>query len=245
MATSIYVKEDLPTWSEVYYEFYKNRVFSFDPTIEYQSDDIDKYWKIPRRKVLLTTVTNQFNKMLYEDGYSERFVTFLNNNITHNVVSAMFTCELITPPKELRTIDSYTQYMRDYDKWSSKYLDHFLKDRPIKEAPPIYTLSIPNGKPNPFITCDEDVDRINVDDLNGYLCIHPILFIEENDHKYAYCPTAFVPAQNVDWTKIIDWMMIPYIEYFENGVGWKDNNGNLIASDKVTTCVGSGFDPAL
>ena len=28
MATSIYVKEDLPTWSEVYYEFYKNKVLT-------------------------------------------------------------------------------------------------------------------------------------------------------------------------------------------------------------------------
>ena len=82
MIDSIYVKEDLPTWSEVYYEFYKNKTFSFDHEDDNQLNDIDKYWKIPRRKVLLATVANQFNKMLYEDGYSDKFMTFLNNNIT-------------------------------------------------------------------------------------------------------------------------------------------------------------------
>lgn len=243
---SVYVKEDLPTWSEVYYNFYKGKVFSFDHENPHHTDDLDKYWKIPRRKLLLTTVTNQFNKMLYEDRYSERFITFLNDNITRNAVSAMFTCELISPPKEITTVHSYTQYMRDYEKWSTKYLDHFLKNHPIKETPPIYTLTMPDGKPNPFIINDEDVERINVNDLNGYLCIHPIIFIEENNRKYAYCPTPFVPAQSVDWTKIIDWMMIPYIQYFENGVGWKDHNGDLIPLTMPEhNCVGVGFDPAL
>lgn len=242
MIDSIYVKEDLPTWSEVYYEFYKNKTFSFDHEDDNQLNDIDKYWKIPRRKALLATVTNQFNKMLYEDGYSDKFMTFLNNNITYDAVSAMFTCELVYP--EIKNIESYQTYMREYAMWSSKYLGTFVKNHPIKEVPPIYTLTMPTGNPNPFIDINDDVIRINVDDINGWMCVYPIIFL--GDNKRYYSPTPFVPSQSVDWTKIIDWMMIPFKDYFENGVGWKDNDGNVIASTHAAhNCSGAGFDPAL
>ena len=68
---SIYTKEELPTWSEMYEEFYKKEIYAY---IEENDKDIDPYWNIPRNKVLLSQACNQLNKMLFEDGLRETLI---------------------------------------------------------------------------------------------------------------------------------------------------------------------------
>ena len=70
---SVYAKEELPTWSEVYNEFYKQKMFSYSITDPSQQT-IDPYWKIPHMKYIIMTVCNQFNKMIFEDGYKDEII---------------------------------------------------------------------------------------------------------------------------------------------------------------------------
>jgi hypothetical protein len=60
---SLYDKDCLPTWGELYNEFY------FSKKAEYNHLDMimDPYWKQPRQKILLAFVCNQLNKMIFED----------------------------------------------------------------------------------------------------------------------------------------------------------------------------------
>ena len=63
--TSIYSKDELPTWEELY-KFYKEENFEYS---RYDYDiPTDPYWKRPRKVVLLALICNQLNKMLYEDN---------------------------------------------------------------------------------------------------------------------------------------------------------------------------------
>lgn len=235
-AISLYVKEDLPTWSEVYYDFFKKKAFTYDPT---EDTDVDLYWKLPSRKMLICKIANQFNKMLYEDDYNIKFMTFIDNNIVDNPLSAMFVAEV--PGSEITSIDAYIAYMESSRSILNRYV--------IKEVPPIYTFPLPNGNVNPFVQHRRDVDRINIDDVpddNGKCQLSIIILTDNKDNGIYYPIRSIIPDMTRDLDKIINWMMIPYISYFENGVGWKDDHGNLIGSDnKPTTCIGSGFDPAL
>lgn len=65
---SVYTNNELPTWNEVYEEFYKGQYYlnpdSFDND---KLTQIDLYWKIPRWKVLVAICCNEFNKCIHED----------------------------------------------------------------------------------------------------------------------------------------------------------------------------------
>lgn len=54
-----------------------------------------------------------------------------------------------------------------------------------------------------------------------------------------------VVAEPVLFKEILSVMIKPVIDYFENGIGWKDENGNIISSDPSVNICHSGFDPAL
>ena len=60
---SIYCKDDLPTWHEIYYEFYLKDLFNYDCN----DTELDLYWKIPHKKMIIGFVCNQLNKMIFED----------------------------------------------------------------------------------------------------------------------------------------------------------------------------------
>lgn len=63
---SLFAKEELPTWDELYKEFWLEKVFVYDPNDPtHQTPDL--YWKRPHRKMLLSWVCNQLNKMVCED----------------------------------------------------------------------------------------------------------------------------------------------------------------------------------
>ena len=60
---SMWVKEELPTWSELR-EWYECAYYTYT---DQPDQKMDVYWKIPRSKYLLSVVCNQLNKLLYED----------------------------------------------------------------------------------------------------------------------------------------------------------------------------------
>lgn len=73
---SRWTKDDLPTWHELYYDFYLPHEYSYTPG-NYQL--IDHYWKIPRKVYLLATASNQLNKMIGEDGDKQNTLRYLNH----------------------------------------------------------------------------------------------------------------------------------------------------------------------
>ena len=66
---SVYCKDELPTWDELYNEFCLPKAFRYDPDDE-THQILDPYWKVPRRKVLLAFCCNQLNKIIFEGGLS-------------------------------------------------------------------------------------------------------------------------------------------------------------------------------
>ena len=132
---SIYAKEELPTWNEIYNEFYKKEYYrdrSIDPE-DQRWNEIDPYWNIPRYKYLLGTVCNQFNKMLFEDGYRIKIMDKLAEQgiLVYDtgdsaIVDIIFTCDPFTGDDDLPHYDS------------------------LNKAPTIYTIPHPKGVVNPF-----------------------------------------------------------------------------------------------
>ena len=176
---SEFTKEELPTWNEVYNEWYKkyrDDLYTFKAE---RDTEIDTYWKIPKKLFLLATVCNQFNKMISEDGFS-----------FDNMPNIRFA---LSP-------DCQDQF---------------------NEFPTIYTFKNPRGNENPFITSsprhliakNEDCEMI-------ILYRSDSLGIQKNDNIF---------IKNF----IVNKFMKPFINYFENGVGWKDENGNIIEEKKI------------
>lgn len=85
---SLYAKEELPTWDELYSEFYKKQTFFYDPKRE---NVLDPYWGIPRDIVLLATCCNQLNKLIFEDGHKEDLIKVYNNVIYRSVNDVRFS----------------------------------------------------------------------------------------------------------------------------------------------------------
>lgn len=245
---SAYTKDDLPTWYEVYDEWYKKQQFFYDPEMDYPADP---YWGIPHRKYLIATVCNQFNKMLFEDGVREPLLKFFNNYVkTGGTVSDIrFVIEsdmsyLRMHVSELNeSLDNYNNHIMDLYK---KY--NVGKD----EAPPIYTLTIPGSQKNIFIVNNHP--RINVDDINIPICVMPAVKVSMQpiDGKEAFLWSILDPAKikmSEDFNNghqlfaaTMQYMLEPFRQYFENGVGWKDASGKLIDSTPVQK---PSPDPAL
>lgn len=241
-----FVKEDLPTWNEVYYEYYKKHTRVYEPNNELMNLKMDKYWGIPRRKFIIATVTNQFNKDLYTDGMLEKLTYMLEHttiNEMRKLVGIVFACE-DAPTLAVDTVYGYSEKLTEYNAWRDKYItDCFIFNHICRI--PIYTLTMPDKKPNPFILPNEHNKRIMVDDITSNMHIYPILFYDTESGVKFEIPDADA-GTFIKYNYIMEIMMSKYKEYFENGVGWKDEDGKLV--DKLpneTNCVGSGVDPAL
>ena len=208
---SMYVKEELPTWSEVYDEFYMNKMFQFNPTTD--ADDIDPFWQIPKKKYIMAIVSNQFNHMIYETELVKRdllkMVQREFKNRQYHVDAISFTCEP----------DSHDPAY--YNKMAIG----------IKGNPLIYTINHPQGTKNPFIT--NDMNRII---LNDYYPNNVLLFTVVINATNTINGEHIVFMINHDsdpdiFHMIIEYMIAPYKEYFEGeAVGWKDENGHVITS---------------
>ncbi len=180
---SRYTKEELPTWNEVYNKWYKGcsgDLYQFKPNRDVERDT---YWKIQKKLFLLAIVCNQFNKMMYEDGYI-------------NKINDLFEGEYDNIAFELVPITT------DKNKF------------------PIYSISNPKGNDNPFI---DKSNRVFISkDINE--CIE--LQLRSKNGKRTSETFKYMRD------KAVNILMEPFIEYFENGIGWKDENGKLIENNK-------------
>lgn len=255
-----FVKEDLPTWKELYYEFYKDRNVLYDPNRSDSNKDdnkLDKYWGIPRKKFLIATATNQLNRDLRVNNMMPELIKMLNNRNPHrdlDVAEIVFSCEprVYFNPREI-AMDK--EYEKKYNEWMDRYITDVIDQERVTKIP-IYTLSMPDGKANPFIIPNDHNKRVMINDITGMMFPYPIIFTYPRSVRSTktdsirpissfYTPEPLNTTID-DWIVILDFMMSKYKEYFENGVGWKDENGNLMDSlPNETNCVGSGADPAL
>ena len=203
---SMYAKEELPTWSEVYDEFYMNQYYD-DRT--YYTDEmltkIDPYWKIERYKVLLATVCNQFNKMIFEDGYKSILQKAFEQERYYEdeagrsveLVDIIFTCDPYTGREGNPRYDT------------------------LNVAPPIYTIPLPTGKPNPFIIGKHP--RSDITKFTDPLEFRAIIDLDTGVDEYDYMQ--IVPGAKSPTGYLFDWllelMMQPYKEYFKNATPQK------------------------
>lgn len=79
---SRYSTSELPTWREIM-DWYELPIRSYDPLTD--SADLNMYWKIPKKQVLIALMCNQFNKMITEDGYRDNLLTLLSSSKYINI----------------------------------------------------------------------------------------------------------------------------------------------------------------
>ena len=104
----------------------------------------------------------------------------------------------------------------------------------FNQLPKIYTIDLPNGKPNPFIRSYEN--RINVNDIGDNISLWPHVL-----HNNGKGLTSLSPSSD-EFNIIIDVMIKRFKEYFDGIIGWKDQNGKLISEtcESCKTCNGAG-----
>jgi hypothetical protein len=253
---SKYAKEELPTWNEIYNEFYKKEAWSYDPAnVSHQTEDL--YWKVPHLKILLGWICNQFNKMIFEDGAKQTILDFINKEY----------------PDEFSTTASDIRFMLLNGSMSDPNIDRLeliLNESNIGKdvPPPIYTCEIPfTGKRSLFAS---NHPSININELDQTVRIIMIIKDSYNPNHFITslrplgednfeCQGVVLTGTKLDYESfnlnseiflgIISELLKDIIAYFEGDfVGWKDANGNPINGDtEVKPGCGyqSGVDAAI
>ena len=141
---SLYCKEELPTWDELYNEFYLKKIFQYDPRLP-DHEEPDVYWNRPRRKMLLAWACNQLNKMVFEDGIDvTKFI-----RVKYNIPFEKLHFVLIE--ESALNMDSLPEYFEELIN--------------LNRAPSIYSCKLPSTNlPSIFQT---DYPRIDIDTLKG------------------------------------------------------------------------------
>ena len=221
-AASIFTTEELPTWNEMYNEWWKNKIFSSNVDL-----GLDTYYNtIPRSKVLMAQACNQLNKMLYEDGVLEKKCSY--GIYVYFILSG----------KEMQTFR--------VDKSRKDQIPIVtLEDIEIYDIPNPNKFYIEN----PFKIVGKDYTHKDITDaeFNDFCGIHAVF----NDPvKCIEIPLYKLNSENQNNSdfimKLITDLLSEMKTYFEGKPGWKDANGNNIegSNDKQLDCV-SGYDPAL
>lgn len=211
---SLYCKEELPTWDELYNKFFKGQIFIYDPNNP-DHQKLDPYWKRPERKMLLAWACNQLNKMIYEDGVAiKQFMEDKYGATCYTVDFILIQCD------ESGNID--------FDDTVERYFQ-------VEDGPPeIYTCKLPSTNEYSIFTSKHP--HCDIDDLKKSLSISCFLHNEIGITQF----------NGEKLQEIIAFVLKDVIIYFENGIGWKDAEGNLLPVDPSSkTCEGTGFDPAL
>lgn len=99
---SAYVKEELPTWEEIWYDFYMGKCFNYDPNIDAHKTN-DMYWKLPRRLYLMAIVCNEINKRLHEDGRLRSVITSVMKD--YDAIINNIYCSLIEDPDTFKALE--------------------------------------------------------------------------------------------------------------------------------------------
>lgn len=209
---SKYAKEELPTWEEIYNQFYKNKIWNYDINDEsHQTPDL--YWKLPHRKMLLGWICNQFNKMLFEDGMKDHMMSWISNNITSigggNVIDMHFTI-----------IEN------------NNYESQFTYDN----LPLIYTCEIPStGDRSIFAS---DLPSKNIKSFIGVMQL--VIIVESDNGVVSIMLSNDKRSEEIYWA-IVSELIKDVIAYFEGGfVGWKDANGQRLI-DELDIKPGCGY----
>lgn len=197
---SKYAKEELPTWSEMFNEFYKGNITTYDPNDSSHIEE-DLYWHLPHRKMLLGWICNQLNKMLFEDGRRDDILNLVNNNyedLKNRVTNVYF----ILKPS---VIDEDIEKLYHWDN-----------------MPVIYTCELPSTKKRSIFASDSP--SINIKTLEGNLELKVII-----DIKVSTFTVASDEESSYIFWDIVDELLKDMIEYFNGDlVGWKDDDGNII-----------------
>ena len=136
---TIYDIDCLPTWNEIYNEFYLNKIFTYESS---KHKELDTYWQRPRRKILLAFICNQLNKMIFEDK-----VIFTND---HN-------------KKLIQYID--VRFMLDSKSIDIDFDNKFNLNATLENDPPkIYRCKLPST--NEYSIHKSDYHFIDIDDLD-------------------------------------------------------------------------------
>ena len=215
---SIYAKEELPTWYEIYAEFWKQTIFNY--SVE-DDREMDAYWKMPHAKYILLIVCNQFNKMLFEDNLIQDVIDELKD---HPSLSGLVLNDIRV------TCEHFPKDSSEMEKFAKRL------NVGMMVPPPIYRLPLPTGQENPFET---NYDRIDAPD--GDFFIYPILNGTVEDKPVIY----ELSENSGERSDVIELMMRWIRRYFEGGIGWKDENGDLISDGKSGHGCPSGYDPAM
>lgn len=235
---SIYAKEELPTWNEIYNEWYKKNRVSWDPFVKLKDGELDTYWKIPKVKYLLATVCNEFNKMIFEDTD-----WFGLDKISDSLLSVIKKNDDIADSSHISRVADVRFVLRIED--SNQERLNINSDKPNRghfiNPPKIYTFKNPNGNPNPFITNYSRIDVTNEDILH----MSVMITVEYDDGKQSTVTSVYDPDITNLGAIIINEMIKPFKDYFENGVGWKDKDGNIISEIDKGKDYERAADPAL
>ena len=234
---SLYCKEELPTWDELYNDFIKPKSFTFDPS-DKQHLKLDSYWKIEKRKLILAWSCNQINKLLFEDDMKQSVLEFLHsikmkfpNLNTMNNRNKLFT------DIRFMILEGDSKDHDNISKILNKSIIHTRNEPPI-----IYHQKLPKtNEPSIFTT---KYPRYDIDDFKKNLEL--IMVISDADVGYNRNSTFVLLSDTPGFKEIIDFIFKSIYEYFENGIGWKDKEGNIIESNNYNRhCKGVGYDPAL
>lgn len=220
---SIFVKEDLPTWNEFYYEFCINMSSCrrYDSDNEY--DEEDKYWIIPRRLYLLATACNQLNKMLWEDGMMDKVIDYIYKVFNMKVDWISFI--LIEDKDIVYDEEGHICISSDsiYETIGrEKFIESFIGDREV------YFM-------------DKSIKRFDITRCQqASMVIKASKSLDYGDATFYIDDIDLYDDKIFYMNSIIDFMVQDIKKYFENGIGWKD----IESSKEHKGCV-TGFDPAL
>lgn len=231
---SIYDKDCLPTWDEVYNGFWKSKAFTFDPNDPTHIVK-DTYWLRPHRKLLLGWVCNQLNKIVSED---RGCMTGVNHVLDHRYMDP-FT-NIVLPQHHF----NYAKFYIDSIPSMRSITDIIGDDEPT--PPAIYQCKLP--KQNSYSIFKSDYPYIDIDTIDGEVGIYISLIDTKTcngDINDAAGMILSPVKDSFEYTEIIAVMIQHIIDYFENGVGWKDSDGKLIDSLPTEQICQSGHDPAL
>lgn len=246
---SVFAKEELPTWAEIY-ECYSKQIDFYGPRLLGHNTP-DPYWRFSRRQYLIATLTNQLNKMLYEDGTDDpsfdpddRYWTPMMNSAV-DYIDDVFKDYIQNKAIKIHSIhfDCYA-WGWDIDKGDIHKYDY--PNTLFK----IYTFPNPKSVPNPFII-DKGYTREDVSKyIHHPMFLHPVIVYVETDTPGMPIKECHI-GRNVPPTDMLRWGLIGLMlselkKYFEGeGVGWKDDDGHLIDGEQQPTKCSSGSDPAL
>lgn len=170
---SPFIKEALPTWDEIYNEFYKKKIIKY--LIGEDDAELNPYYQLPKNKVLIAFMCNQLNKLIYESDRSDTKECFFDvvwHNKYKNILEQKFGKDYFPTIYEI----SNTAYETSLFK---------LKDYTYKD--------LRDFKSDLFLV------------------------------MYSFSSECYIPCKSEEYWGTINELLKPVIKYFENGVGWKEN----------------------